>query len=131
MNIDQAIQVNGGLVELAGKDIPIKFGYRVGMMLEKLKPCAASFDRQIAALRHKHGLDQAEASLKGIEGAPKLREINQEAFQAEYQDFMKSNSGVELEPFTFAELEALKGSDGKPLPYMGTTAAKLLPIIKE
>jgi hypothetical protein len=131
VNIDKAIQINAGLVELAGKDIPIKFGYRVGMMLEKLKPCVASFETQIAALRHKHGMDQAEASMKGVEGAPKLREIDPEAFQVEYQDFMAFDSFVELDPFTFAELEDLKGSDGKPIPGMGTIAAKLSPIIKE
>jgi hypothetical protein len=129
-----AIQVYGGLAELANKDIPPAFGFRVGMMLSKLEPVSANYDREAAKLRHKYGIDQAPATLNGVvtgEGAPALREIDQGAFQEDYQMLMESDAGTEPDILMLKEILELKSSDGKPIPGLGTIAAKLAPILKE
>lgn len=133
MKLDQVIQVYGGLADFARCDIPAALGFKVGVMLAKLEPLSANFDKQTAILRHKYGLDQPEATLRGIGGedAPKLRAMDPAGFQTEYQKMMAMDVKIVIEPFELHEFENLRTSDGKLIPGIGTIAAKLSPIIKE
>lgn len=133
MNIREAVQIYGGLVDLAKKDIPVVLGYRVGMMLAAMEAVWSNYEKGQAKLRHEYGLDQPEAVLRGIadDKGASLLPIDPAGYTDAYAKFVDGDAGVTLKPIALSELQALRDSKGEAIAGMGTIAAKLSPIIKE
>lgn len=134
MKLGEVLQVFKALADLSAKDIPVRFGFGIGTRIGILKPHVENHDNQVTKLRHRYGLDQPEAVTSGMTvgtALPQLREIDQEGFQNEYSQLLDQEIEVEILSLPLADLEALKGTDGKAIQGLGSIVARLQPIVTE